>query len=45
MKEPTEKMVRGMMIFRGPSDLHIAPHGKTVTLGFYVEEVLKRTNA
>ena len=36
-------MVCGMMSFRGLSDLHIVPRGKTVTSNFYVEEVLKGT--
>ena len=34
-------MVWGMMSFRGSSDLHIAPRGKTVTMDFYVEKLLK----
>ena len=38
VKQPTKVMVWGMMSFRGLSDLHIVPRGKTVTSDFYVRK-------
>ena len=45
VKQPLKILVRGMMSYRGLSDLHIIPRIQTFTADSYVEEVLKKTAA
>lgn len=45
VKQPLKIIVWGMMSYRGLSELHVIPRGKTVTAEYYVESILKETAA
>ena len=45
VKRPTKVTIWGMTSFRGLTDLHNVPSGKTISSDFHVEEVLKEAEA